>query len=275
VSDLQTRADYIKQIEIIEKKFSDFPLAALSDRRTRGVFKEWRDELAIKSVRQADYAWVVLARILSVAKDRGKIADNPCEKGGRLYGASRVDDVWSEEQQRAFLTKAPAHLHLPLLLGLWTGQREGDLLRLPWSAYDGTHIRLRPRKSVTKRQPRGVTVVIPVGAPLKAVLDAAAKVKDGPVILISTDKRPWTQNGFLSSWRKACAKAGIVGLRFNDLRGTAVTRLALVGCSEPQIASITGHSLRDVRSILDRHYLHRDPTLAESAIRKLETNSRV
>jgi hypothetical protein len=33
---------------------------------------------------------------------------------------------------------------------------------------------------------------------------------------------------------------------------------------------LTGHALRDVRSILDAHYLHRDPALAESAIRKLE-----
>jgi hypothetical protein len=53
-----------------------------------------------------------------------------------------------------------------------------------------------------------------------------------------------------------------------------VTRLAIVECSEPQIAAITGHSLRDVRSILDAHYLHRDPTLAESAIRKLERGRR-
>ena len=59
-----------------------------------------------------------------------------------------------------------------------------------------------------------------------------------------------------------------------DLRGTAVTRLALAGCSESEIATISGHSLRDVRSILDSHYLHRDPALAESAIRKLETKSR-
>ena len=59
-------------------------------------------------------------------------------------------------------------------------------------------------------------------------------------------------------------------MTFHDLRGTAVTRLAIVECSEPQIAAITWHSLRDVRSILDAHYLHRDPALAESAIRKLE-----
>jgi hypothetical protein len=49
-----------------------------------------------------------------------------------------------------------------------------------------------------------------------------------------------------------------------------VTRLALVGCSEAEIATISGHSLRDVRSILDAHYLHRDIELARSAITKLE-----
>jgi hypothetical protein len=38
----------------------------------------------------------------------------------------------------------------------------------------------------------------------------------------------------------------------------------------PEIASVTGHSLSDVRSILDSHYLHRDPELAKSAIAKLE-----
>ena len=48
-------------------------------------------------------------------------------------------------------------------------------------------------------------------------------------------------------------------MTFNDLRGTAVTRLALVGCSEAEIATITGHSLRDVRSILDAHYLQPRP----------------
>jgi hypothetical protein len=69
----------------------------------------------------------------------------------------------------------------------------------------------------------------------------------------------------------SCAKAGIAEVTFNDLRGTAVTRLALVECTEAEIATITGHSLRDVRSILGAHYLHRDQALAESAIRKLET----
>jgi integrase len=259
----RTRADYIKQIRIIEQDFGDFPLKALAARETRGIFMDWRDKIALKSVRQADYAWTVLALILAWARDRGRITVNPCEKGGRLYEGTRVDFVWTIKDEAAFLKDGPAHLHLPLSLALWTGQRQGDLLRLPWSAYDGTHIRLRQSKT-------GVRVTIPVGAPLKVALDDAAKHKRSTLILVNSEGRPWTPDGFRASWGKACKKASIEEVTFNDLRGTAVTRLALVDCSEAEIATITGHSLRDVRSILDAHYLHRDQALAESAIRKLE-----
>jgi integrase len=149
----------------------------------------------------------------------------------------------------------------PLTLALWTGQRQGDLLRLPRSAYDGKHIRLQQSKT-------GARVVIPVGAPLKAALDATAK--HSTIILTNRKGKPWTSDGFRASWRKSCAAAGVGGVTFNDLRGTAVTRRAVAGCTEAEIATITGHSLRDVRSILDAHYLARDPALGESAIRKLD-----
>jgi integrase len=261
----RTRADYVMQIERIEKEFADFPLSALTDRRTCGIFMTWRDRLATKSRRQADYAWTVLARVLSWALKRGLIAANPCERGGRLYRGSRADKIWTADDEAAFMKTAPKHLHLPLLLALWTGQREGDLLRLPWSAYDGETIRLRQSKT-------GARVSIPVGAPLKAALDATSR--QSPIILVSTEGTPWTEDGFRSSFFKARDRAGIVGVTFNDLRGTAVTRLALVGCTEAEIATLTGHSLRDVRSILDAHYLHRDPALGKSAIRKLEANFR-
>src|SRR5262245_35996985 len=126
----RTRDDYVKQIKIIEKKFGDFPLAGLTDRRTRGVFMGWRDDLALRSRRQADYyAWTVLARVLSWAQDRGLISANPCARGGRLYRGSRADKVWTSDDEANFLAKAPPHLHLPLMLAIWTGQRQGDLLR--------------------------------------------------------------------------------------------------------------------------------------------------
>jgi integrase len=262
-----TRRGYVALIARIEKAFGDFPLSALTDRRTRGVFLEWRDKIAADAGRrQADYAWSVLALVLSFGLDRGLVGANPCERGGRLYrGGARSEKIWTATDEAAFLARAPAHLHLPLTLALWTGQRQGDLLRLAWSAYDGTHIRLRQGKG-------GVRVVIPVGAPLKVALDAVKK--HGPIILTSTDKRPWTSDGFRASWGKACKAAGVVGVTFHDLRGTAVTRLALAGCTEAEIATITGHSLASVRAILDTHYLARDPGLGESAIRKLERGTK-
>jgi integrase len=198
--------------------------------------------------------------------NRGLISANPCEHGGRLYrSGARVDKVWTTDDEATFLRHAPSHLHLPLLLALWTGQRQGDLLRLPWSSYDGTHIRFRQSKT-------GRRVKIKVGAPLKAALDATPK--RSTIMLTNSEGKPWTSDGFRASWGKACKAAGIVGVTFHDLRGTAVTRLALVGCSEAQIASITGHSLRDVYSILDANYLHRDTALGDSAITKLETGTK-
>jgi hypothetical protein len=114
-----TRRSYVPLIARIEKHFGDFPLAALTDRRTRGVFMAWRDQIAAGSGRrQADYAWTVLARILSWSVNRGLITHNPCERGGRVYRGNRVDKIWTTDDEAAFLRSAPAHLRLALFLAL-------------------------------------------------------------------------------------------------------------------------------------------------------------
>jgi hypothetical protein len=106
----RTRADYVKQIKLIEASFGDFPLNALGGRGTKAVFLSWRDELAKRSRRQADYAWTVLARVLSWAKNRGLTSDNPRERGGSLYHGSRSGNVWSGEDEAAFRTLHPRSL---------------------------------------------------------------------------------------------------------------------------------------------------------------------
>jgi hypothetical protein len=83
-----TRRSYTALIKRIETKFGSFPLSAMTDRRTRGLFMAWRDELAVDSGRrQADYAWSVLALILAWALDRGLVAANPRK---RRPGISRI-----------------------------------------------------------------------------------------------------------------------------------------------------------------------------------------
>lgn len=68
-----TRADYLRRIRKIEAAFGDMPLAAIGDPRVRGEFLQWRDDLAAKGAREADYCFAVLARICSWAYDRRTI----------------------------------------------------------------------------------------------------------------------------------------------------------------------------------------------------------
>lgn len=258
-----TKRDYSRQLRKIAAKFGDLPIVAFADRRLRADLFAWRDKLALESPRQADYAMDVFSVVCNWALDRGLIAENPLERRGRTYRGTRADAIWSEDDEAKFLKAASPELGLALVLAAETGQRQGDLLALEWSAYDGTAISLIQSK--TK-----VHVVIPCTAKLKALLDAekAKRKTDVPKILITSRGTAWTSSGFRASWNKV--ECDIGKLTFHDLRGTAVTRLAVAGCSVPEIATISGHSLAQVNAVIDRHYLNRTRALADSAILKLE-----
>jgi len=79
---------------------------------------------------------------------------------------------------------------LPTLLAINTGQQQGDLPRLPWSAYDGKVIKVRQCKT-------GAFVSVPVSRDLKVWLDAAPRLK--PVIVVNSDEKPWSESGFQSA----------------------------------------------------------------------------
>jgi hypothetical protein len=54
-----------------------------------------------------------------------------------------------------------------------------------------------------------------------------------------------------------------------------VVRLALAEATVPQIATFTGHNLKDVEAILDAHYLGREIQLAKAAVLKLEKRTKL
>jgi predicted dienelactone hydrolase len=208
---------YNAYLKLIENEFGDMPIAALKDPEVRGEFKRWRDSMAA-TPRKADYAWTVLARVFAVAKDRGRIPINPCERGGRLYEADRRDKIWKADDIRSFFKEASRELCDAFMLGLWTGLRQGALLRLPWTAYDGTYIRLRLRRK-GKKGAGHQSVIIPVGAPLKAILDGRkAQDRTATTILTNTRGRPWTSDGFRSSWDTAFRNAKLGDLAAANAR---------------------------------------------------------
>lgn len=259
-----TQLDYRKQIAKIELEFGDVPLKAIADPRMRAEFLDWRDRLAQKSRRQADYAMTVLGVICGWAVNRGLMAVNPAAKPGKLYRADRSEKLWTPEQIAAFLEVASPELALAMVLARDTGQRQGDLLRLSWNAYDGSHIRLRQSKT-------GARVTIPVTQELRRCLEAAPR--KATTIIISPEGKPWKADNFRHHWRAATVAAGCNGLTFHDLRGTAVTRLADAGCNPAQISAITGHSQRSLAPMLDS-YQARTDVQADMAIVKLERHLR-
>ncbi len=259
-----TRHDYLKQIAKIEAAFGDMPLGALKDPRVRAEFLDWRDELAKRGARQADYAMTVLGRVLSWAVNRGYLAINPAARPGRKYQADRAEMIWQPDDVAAFMAVASTDLALAMVLGRDTGQRQGDLLRASWTAYDGSYLRLRQSKT-------GARVEVPVTRELKRILDATPR--RATTILTTAVGLPWKVDHFRHEWRAATLAAKRDGLRFNDLRGTAVTRLADADCTPAQIASITGHSQRSIAAILDT-YQARTRHQADMAIAKLERSLR-
>jgi len=246
---------------VIDREYGDLPLDGLEDRAAvRSDMLDWRDRMAKQSPRGADNTLAHLARVLSWGKERGKIPENPLAGFRRIYRADRSEKIWLPEHIAAFQQIAPLPLKNALILALHTGQRQGDLLRLAWNAYDGRSLAIRQSKT-------GAKVVVPCTAALKELLDALPRKQ--AVILTSPSGQAWKADHFRHIWREYSNKAGLKELNFHDLRGTAVTMLSEAGCTTQEIAAITGHSLRNVASILER-YLAMTRTLAENAIAKLE-----
>ena len=143
----RTRRDYIKQIKRIEKAFGDFPIkAAGRSGHASALSRMARQAGANIAAPSGLRLWHPGANSVMGAWSPTD-HENPCAKGGKLYHGTRVDKIWDDEQVARFLRFAPPYLRLAMLLAINTGQRQGDLLRLPWSAYDGEAIKLRQRKT--------------------------------------------------------------------------------------------------------------------------------
>ena len=260
-----TRAVMSLNLKAVERQFGTFPLAAMSDRMARVEFLNWHDRLAKEYPRAADAKLAALARVLSWGFDRGLIDRNPIERFTRAYSVDRSDIIWLPEHVDALTESAPPEIWRAMMLALHTGQRQGDLIRMTWSAYDGVALTLKQSKT-------GARVYIPCTTALRAMLDALPR-GDAVSVLVNGQGRPWTSDGFKKAWARATSGDRFAGLHFHDLRGTAVTMLSETGSSVQEVASITGHSLAGAQKILDS-YLSRTRHMAESAIAKLERHPR-
>ncbi|MBO4228168.1 tyrosine-type recombinase/integrase [Bradyrhizobium neotropicale] len=276
----KTKKDYLRYLKRIEDDFGTMELSALKAKGARGKFMDWRDEIAVESGERTGHGhWTMLKTVLNDAKDRTDIDYNPCDGGG-IYKSDRSDIIWPQPFIDKVWQQCSTGLRTAMMLALWTGLREGNIVALLWKAYDGTHIEVRINKTkrkAGKSRTVGVLVRIKVSEQLKAHLDSLERVSD--FIVTNREGEPYTESGFRSSWGKAYDRAEIPPIvrddeeeenyHFHDLRGTAITNLSRGGATTQEIATLTGLSLKTVNDILER-YLHRDPELSDAAIVKLE-----
>jgi integrase len=219
--------------------------------RIRPVIRRWRNGFADEP-RAADYGMQVLSRVLSYAVDPlGKIGGNPCEGVKQLYSGNRSEIIWTDVDIARIKATCSAEIAHAVDLGAHTGLRLGDLLRLSWSHVGQDAIVIATGKSKHHRE-----AIIPLYDALKIVLSAIPK--RSTTILTNSKARPWTRDGFGSSFNKAKIAAGMTDadLHFHDLRGTAATRFYVAGLPERVIAEIMGweeeHIARIIRRYVDR-----------------------
>lgn len=245
-----TKKQWARWLDQIAAHFGDLRIAQF-DRpdKIRPVIRRWRNKWA-GTPRTADYGMQVLSRVCSHAVDpMAKIASNPCEGIAHLYSADRSEIIWLDADIKKLNATCSREISDAVALAAHTGLRLGDLLRLSWVHIKDDAIVLTAGKSKHRRE-----AIIPMYDELRALLARIPK-RATTVLTSGRYHRPWTVDGFGSSFNKAkiAAKMTDADLHFHDLRGTAATKFYVAGLSIRVIAEMLAWSEEQVERIIRRY----------------------
>jgi len=244
-----TRTNWAPWLDRITDYFGELRVAQFDrPEKIRPIIRRWRNQWADKP-RSADYGMQVLSRVLSHAVDPlGKIASNPCEGIKQLYSGDRSEIIWTDSDITTIKKECSPEIADAVDLALNTGLRLSDLLRVSWSHVGEDAITLSTGKSRGRRE-----AIIPLHDDLRKLLKRIPQ--RSTTILTNSRRRPWTVDGFGSSFHAAKNKAGFAekDLHFHDLRGTAATKFYVAGLSARVIAEILAWSEDQVDRIIRRY----------------------
>ncbi len=216
-------------------------------------------------------AAAVLRNLFNIATYYGVVAANEAYDL-RIESGKPRQVVWSEREIASWLDAAEAHrqagpMALAFQLLRYTAQRPTDCLRMRRHQYDGRRVELVQQKT-------GALVWVPCHTALRAVLDALPG-RGSPLHLVGQRPEPVPYSSFIVWFTEITRAAGLQerDLQPRDLRRTAVVRLAEAGCTVPEVAAITGHTIDQTQKILET-YLPRTFEMAQNAINKWERKGR-
>ena len=135
------------------------------------------------------------------------------------------------------------HVRYLVQLALETAMRRGEILNMRWC---DVSVEMRTLHIPVTKNGHARTVPLSSGALaiLRTLSDSGNSGSDRIV--------PITQNAAKMSWKRLVKRAGLVNLRFHDLRHEAISRLFERGLTVPEVALISGH--RDPRMLF--RYTH-------------------
>jgi integrase len=257
-----SRSAYDRLIAPMADKYGDLMVADIP----RAWVLMMRDELQA-TPRTANYRLAVIRRLLSFAVDREWRADNPAQRI-RLLRTGPGHRVWTDAEIEALTGPQAGDVAIPVLLGLHTGQRQGDILRLPWTAWQGGYITLRQSKTQQE-------LSIKVSAELAEILEQErarqqANKVTSLVICVTASGTAWKSDWFKHRFAQVREKLGMPNdLHFHGLRHSVASRLAEAGASDAEIQAVTGHK---TRAMVARYTQGaRQKSLAEAAVARLPT----
>lgn len=260
----KTQAGYAKMLDYL-RPIGDFQATNVRRAHIVGL----RNKIG-SGTRTLDFFVSAVSRMFSIGIDLGYTDRNPAARIARLNDAEGFTP-WSAVERRQFeQSEMPEWLRTAYMLGLWTGQRESDVLRLAWAKYDGKALIVRQGRPEAKRGKgrKGpiVQLYIPASGPLRAYLSALPKY--GPLMVARGDGTALTADALRKAMRAHLDGIGLPDLHFHGLRHTTATALAEAGASTVEIQSITGHQTEQ----MVKRYTRRaeQKRLAGNAIAKLE-----
>jgi integrase len=193
------------------------------------------------------------------ARREGRITLDPTAGVIREKVKTSGYPTWTEAQITLFESVHPigSKARLAFALLLYTGQRRGDIVRLGRSNIAGDLLVIDQGKTAGGEQAH---LEIPLHPKLRAIIEATPTV-GVKTFLVTHFGKPYTAPGFGNWFRELSDAAGCPGSA-HGLRKATARRLAEIGCSANQIASITGHAtLKEVQrytSAADRKRMARE-----------------
>jgi integrase len=255
----KTQRDYGRMLDFFAP-IESHPADAVRRRHIR----ELRNALAGKGRTQQLFGQVA-SLLFNFAVDNDYCETNPASRMKRV-GRARAYKAWSDAECAAFEASNPArHVMTGYMLGRYTGQRRGDVLKMARNAYNAGLIAVKPSKT-ERHADDNEQLLIPAHARLRAYL--ADLPRHALLFVVDEAGRALDETSFSKDFRRALNTARLAHLHFHGLRHTAGAALAEAGCSEKEIMAVLGHK---TLSMVQKYTAGaRRRRLATSAIAKLE-----